>query len=191
MPQGPNDNRKFIFRREKISSPVARKNKLVRSNDIFSTCQIKDDCSACKYINLSYETMLTEKFQKSSTKIKGNNSFNGVKFLPPVFSPKNLAYKTSATVFVDKNRSKDSIEKFRIGYLGTRNYILEAGTCPINVVGIGKLVRALKFHLNKSTLEPWDSQNKNGDLIAIDIKSSHITRELMVVFSWHAPVSRH
>jgi len=174
-------SRKFVFRREKGSGKAK---KIMKTNEVsFTECQISRECGSCQFINLPYQENLQKKFQQSISKMKSTTCFEKSRFVDPVESPKNLAFKLASNLLVRPPLRKSDKDRFSIGNVSSAGQAFDLGACPINEIAIGRFIRALRFHLNQSPLDPWNVKTNSGDLSAVELKASHITKELMVTFS--------
>jgi 23S rRNA (uracil1939-C5)-methyltransferase len=173
-------DRKFVYRRDKVSGPPKR----LKSNlDRYSECLIKDVCQSCKYVNLDYTTSLQEKYQAGIKHLAANKVINSARHLPPEPSPRKLAYRSVAKLAVRPKKDATQEDRFAIGLFQPNSHkVIEIGQCPLHVPAIGRFIRALNFHLNHSSLQPWDEKSRLGDLRYVVVRASHLTQELMVVF---------
>lgn len=180
MPGAKAAERKYIYRRKKVTGPLRHPKK---GSDPYSECLIKAECQSCKYVNLDYSSSLQEKYQGGLKVLAANQVINSARTIPPVASPRKLAYRAVAKLAVRPKPNGDADDRFAIGLFQPKtHHVVEIGKCPLHMPAIGRFIRDLKFRLNQSLLEPWDESTGRGHLRYVVVRASHLTQELMVVF---------
>lgn len=150
----------------------------------FSLCQVKYNCKFCPHVNETYAGVLKTKYEHQLSLLRQASSISKARVITPVEAPKELAYKTSTEIYaVASNKHVDEEEPYSFQLYGIPSRgLYDIDYCPIHTKTIGQFVRKLKKIFDLSGLEPINENPETGNFRYIEVRSSHLTDELMLVF---------
>ena len=183
---------------KKLPSNVYR-----RSEERFNaelSCDIKQVCKSCHYVNQNYKETLKEKHTAALEKLKAEifthhedkSKTEGSK-IPPltaiVPSPKQLEYRALAKLAV-RPSDVDETESV-IGLFEPESHnIVDALPCPLHTYAIKRFIRDLQPLLKDFAIKPYSEKTVSGDLRYLVVRSSHLTNELLITFVVTTPIKQ-
>ncbi len=157
------------------------------------TCAIKALCGTCKFVNLDYETGLSEKHLKGLAVLKDAGVLGSARLLAPARSPRAYEYRSLFKLAVRPVRQGRSIlrpakadapaNRFAIGLFEQGSHdVVDMDDCPLHTWPLRRLLRDVRAELNASTITPYDEKVHTGQLRYLAARAAHLTGELMLTF---------
>jgi 23S rRNA (uracil1939-C5)-methyltransferase len=180
------------MRKAGFSGKLHRGHVVDGATDFATTCAIKAECGACKYVNTNYGESLRNKFEAGVKTLQDAGVIKNAQILDPMPSPTPLGYRSyfklairpasvgqvAAAVREGKTR------RFAIGLFepGTHKVSIDLTNCPVHTKPLSNLLADLQTEIEASVLTPFDEASKSGDLRYVAARSAHLTGEIMLTF---------
>ncbi len=147
-------------------------------------CSIKDLCRICPYVNLDYDSSLSEKSDKELAMLKKAGLLEKARVHRSISSPRKLGFRTVFKLAVRRNPEGKGAGRFRLGLFdpGTHSIGPELTPCPLHHPILRKLLKEIHIVLNESGLEPYEERDQSGDLRYVIARTNQTGDQLMVTW---------
>ncbi|NBX76528.1 MAG: class I SAM-dependent RNA methyltransferase [Proteobacteria bacterium] len=147
-------------------------------------CPIQEQCRICPYVNLDYDSSLSEKSSKELGLLKRDGLLSEAKVHRTISSPRKLGYRTVFKLAVRRNPDRQSVGRFRLGLFEPGSHTIgpELTPCPLHHSLLRKLLKEIHIVLNESNLEPYFEGDQSGDLRYVIARTNRDGDQLMITW---------
>jgi 23S rRNA (uracil1939-C5)-methyltransferase len=156
-------------------------------------CGIKAACGSCQFVNTDYKTGLAQKYQDALKVLRTSGAVEQARLLPPVPAPKPLGYRSLFKLAVRPQSSPkpptitasgEAVpDRFAIGlYEPGSHKVVPMDDCPLHTPPLRRLLKDLRWELNKSAITAYDEAARTGQLRYLAARSAHLTGEIILTF---------
>ena len=181
-----------IMRRAGFSGKLHRGLVIDGATDFATSCAIKSECGACKFVNTNYGESLRAKFDAGVQVLRDAGVLKEAQILDPMPSPTPFAYRSyfklavrpATQAQVSAAAKMGESRRFAIGLFepGTHKVSVDMTSCPIHTKPLQSLLHDLQTEIEASVLQPYDEKSQSGDLRYVAARSAHLTGEIMLTF---------
>jgi 23S rRNA (uracil1939-C5)-methyltransferase len=181
-----------IMRKAGFSGKLHRGHVVDGATDFATSCAIKAECGACKYVNTNYGESLRSKFEAGVKTLQEAGVIKNSQILDPMPSPTPLGYRSyfklairpASVSQVAAAAREGKTRRFAIGLFepGTHKVSIDLTHCPVHTKPLTNLLADLQTEIEASVLTPFDEASKSGDLRYVAARSAHLTGEIMLTF---------
>ncbi len=181
-----------IMRKAGFSGKLHRGHVVDGATDFATSCSIKAECGACKYVNTNYGESLRSKFEAGVKTLQEAGVIKNAQILDPMPSPTPLGYRSYFKLAIRPASAgqvaaalrEGKTRRFAIGLFepGTHKVSVDMTNCPVHTKPLASLLADLQTEIEASVLTPFDETSKSGDLRYVAARSAHLTGEIMLTF---------
>jgi 23S rRNA (uracil1939-C5)-methyltransferase len=181
-----------IMRRAGFSGKLHRGLVIDGATDYATSCAIKTECGACKFVNTNYGESLRAKFDAGVQVLRDAGVLQEAQILDPMPSPTPFSYRSyfklavrpATQAQVSAALKEGQARRFAIGLFepGTHKVSVDLTNCPIHTKPLQALLQDLQAEMEVSVLQPYDEKSQTGDLRYVAARSAHLTGEIMLTF---------
>jgi 23S rRNA (uracil1939-C5)-methyltransferase len=180
------------MRKAGFSGKLHRGHVVDGATDFATSCAIKAECGACKYVNTNYGESLRTKFEAGVKILQDAGVIKNAQILDPMPSPTPLGYRSyfklairpASAGQVAAALKEGKTRRFAIGLFepGSHKVSIDMTNCPVHTKPLTSLLADLQTEIEASVLTPFDEGTKSGDLRYVAARSAHLTGEIMLTF---------